>query len=74
MFYRLDNKVSQTKSYGTRKTTPGYSKHKSESSGNVMDHIQESYDFVWNHKTFDLEDDKDSINYGELVVSPPPSG
>jgi hypothetical protein len=46
-------------------------KYNSESS-NLLDHIKTSYDFVWNNDP--LEDNKDSVIYGELVVSPPPSG
>lgn len=40
----------------------------------LIDHVRESYNFVWNANKFRLEDELDSINYGELVVSPPPSG
>ena len=73
LFCSLGNKESQNKSYSARKKTPGYTKHSHKSSGNVIDHIQESYDFVWN-APFVLEDNEDSIIYGELIVSPPPSG
>ena len=49
-------------------------KYNSESS-NLLDHIKTSYDFVWNpNAQFPLEDNMDSVIYGELVVSPPPSG
>ncbi len=40
----------------------------------LLAHIKEKYDFVWNSATFRLDDDSDSVNFGDLVVSPPPSG
>ena len=40
----------------------------------VINHIGRVYDFLWNETNFILENSEDSINYGELVVSPPPSG
>ena len=49
-------------------------KYNSESS-NLLEHIKKTYDFVWNpNAQIPLEDNKDSVIYGELVVSPPPSG
>ena len=41
-------------------------------SSNLLDHIKQTYDFVWNGNP--LDDNKDSVIYGELAVSPPPSG
>ena len=59
--------TSQKKKYGPDSSAP--------SSANLLGHIKKSYDFVWNSNApFPLEDNKDSIIYGELVVSPPPSG
>ena len=60
-------------------TTTGHSilshPYRSKDSKNLLGHIEESYDFIWNADSrFMLEDNKDSIIYGELVVSPPPSG
>ena len=60
-------KTSQKKKHEPDSSTP--------SSENLLGHIKNSYDFVWNSNApFPLEDNKDSIIYGELVVSPPPSG
>lgn len=44
------------------------------SSTSLLEHVKEKYDFVWNAATFRLDDDSDSVNFGDLVVSPPPSG
>lgn len=43
-------------------------------SKSVLEHVKEKYNFVWNSATFRLEDETDSVNFGDLVVSPPPSG
>lgn len=40
----------------------------------LLKHIRTYYNFGWNATTFRLEDDSDSINFSDLVVSPPPSG
>lgn len=40
----------------------------------LLEHVREKFDFVWNSATFRLDDDSDSVNFGDLVVSPPPSG
>ena len=40
----------------------------------LLEHVKDKYDFVWNSATFRLEDENDSVNFGDLVVSPPPSG
>ena len=45
--------------------------HQQES---LLEHVREKFDFVWNSATFRLDDDSDSVNFGDLVVSPPPSG
>ena len=43
-------------------------------SKSLLEHVREKYDFVWNAATFRLDDTSDSVNFGDLVVSPPPSG
>ena len=43
-------------------------------SKSMLEHVKEKYDFVWNAATFRLDDNDDSVNFGDLVVSPPPSG
>ena len=40
----------------------------------VLDRVREAYDFRWDAGAFQLLDPADSINFGDLVVSPPPSG
>ena len=46
----------------------------SQASSLVIKHIRKFYNFTWTANNFRLEDEFDAINYGELVVSPPPSG
>jgi hypothetical protein len=36
--------------------------------------VREAYDFAWTQSSFRLDDPNDSINFGDLEVSPPPSG
>ena len=43
-------------------------------SGSLLEHVRQSYDFAWNGGMFRLDDENDSVNFGDLVVSPPPSG
>ena len=62
------------KSNGDRNRDSNQDHDRSGSAENLLEHISESYDFVWNAKRNSLEDSKDSIIYGQLVVSPPPSG
>ena len=43
-------------------------------SASLLEHVRQSYDFAWNGGMFKLDDENDSVNFGDLVVSPPPSG
>ena len=45
-----------------------------QSSRRIRNHITTLFNFTWSPSKFRLEDELDAINYGELVVSPPPSG
>ena len=53
-----------------RKTDKG----KRQRSGSLLDHVRQFYDFAWNGGLFRLDDENDSVNFGDLSVSPPPSG
>ena len=63
--------VSTTKGSPTARTRGGYGHH---GQPLLLDHIRETYNFAWNGGMFRLDDERDSINFGDLVVSPPPSG
>ena len=65
----------RAKSSEDRNSNSNQDHDRSGSAENLLEHIRESYDFVWNaNAPLMLEDSKDSIIYGQLVVSPPPSG
>lgn len=69
VFRSAKNSILMRKPHLTsrRKTSNGPNK-------SLLEHVKEKYDFVWNAATFRLDDDADSVNFGDLVVSPPPSG
>jgi len=65
--------------FRTTSTTTEASRKKVDSvkrtrSGSLLEHVRQSYDVVWNGGMFKLDNENDSVNFGELAVSPPPSG
>ena len=69
----------QSSSSSSCRTTTEASRKKSDAgkrfkSGALLDHVRQFYDFAWNGGMFRLDDENDSVNFGDLSVSPPPSG
>ena len=40
----------------------------------LLERVRRVYDFSWSASTFRLADGDDSVNFGDLSISPPPSG